>query len=206
MSIGHKDIPDAQLHEPKGIVSAITKAVYRATGTGTGVWARLTQSDLDFSDKTKNRTGWNDVSDNQYTSGSPRALTSGARVQLTNNTLGTQTDVSRLGALWASNQLSINDLNAAYSIRINFKATAAAAAGTPYVVLIELQSDNGSTVISGTTQFIKGGGYINQVSITIPFYMGSFVNNQPLKLFVTPDTAMNIYDIGFVLQRNYVET
>ena len=163
---------------------------------------------MDYSDKTKNRFGWNDISDSLYTSGSPRAITSGTRTQLTNNALATQTDVSRLGALWvtASNQFLINDLNASYILRLNMKVTAAAAAGTPYIILLEIQSDNGPTVISGSTRMIKGGGYVNQVSDTQLFYNGSFINNQPLKLFITPDTNINIYDVGFVLQRVYAET
>ncbi len=206
ITILHKDIPDAQLHEPKGIISAISKAVYRATGAGTGAWSRLSEIDLDYSVKANNRFGWNDISDNLYTSGSPRAIISATRTQLTNNGLATQTDITRLGALWSANQFSINDLNAKYSLRITMKVTAAAGAGTPYITLFELQSDTGPTVIAGDTHFIKGGGTVNQISLTLPFYMGSFINNSPLKLFITPDTAVNIYDIGFLLSRDYVET
>lgn len=208
MTIQHKDVPDAQRHEPKGASTAVTRTVYHSDGAGSGAWRKTTDLDMDYSDKTKNRFGWNDISDSLYTSGSPRAITSGTRTQLTNNALATQTDVSRLGALWvtASNQFLINDLNASYILRLNMKVTAAAAAGTPYIILLEIQSDNGPTVISGSTRMIKGGGYVNQVSDTQLFYNGSFINNQPLKLFITPDTNINIYDVGFVLQRVYAET
>lgn len=34
----HKDIPDAQLHEPKGINTAAANKVYKANGAGSGVW------------------------------------------------------------------------------------------------------------------------------------------------------------------------
>jgi len=38
MSIAHKDIPEAGLHEPKGVSTAAAKTAYIATGTGTGSW------------------------------------------------------------------------------------------------------------------------------------------------------------------------
>lgn len=36
--VQHKDIPDNQLHEPKGVVSATSGQVYTANGSGSGVW------------------------------------------------------------------------------------------------------------------------------------------------------------------------
>lgn len=38
MTIQHKDIPDAQRHEPKGITIATSGSVYTANGAGTGTW------------------------------------------------------------------------------------------------------------------------------------------------------------------------
>lgn len=38
MAIEHKDIPDAQLHEPKGAVSASSGEVYVSDGAGSGSW------------------------------------------------------------------------------------------------------------------------------------------------------------------------
>lgn len=38
MAIEHKDIPDAQLHEPKGVASASEGDVYVADGVGSGSW------------------------------------------------------------------------------------------------------------------------------------------------------------------------
>jgi hypothetical protein len=207
-NIEHVVITDPNIHEPKGVSSAQISTVYKANGTGSGTWSRLTETDLAYSDKTKNIFGWNDIADSLYTSGSPRAISSGVRTQLTNNAAAAQTDTSRLGSLWSTslNRFDINDINAFYVLRVNCKVTAAAAAGTPYISLFELQSANGPTVILGQTAFIKGGGNVNQMSITLPFYTGSFINNQALTLFVTPDTNINIYDIGFVIQRTYKES
>lgn len=40
MSIQHLNIPDAQIHEPKGVVSASAGQVYVANGSGSGVWKK----------------------------------------------------------------------------------------------------------------------------------------------------------------------
>lgn len=205
--IQHKDIPDAQLHEPKGALSAANKSLYFANGSGSGAWRKVNELDIDFTDKTKNVFGWNDVSDNQYTSGAPLAIASGVRTLLPNNGLAPQTDISRLGAIWnaTNKEFLINDLNAVYLTRLNCRIKAAAA-GTPYVVKIEAESANGPTIISAIDYTIKGGNYENAIAHTTLIYNGSFINNQPLKIYVTPDTNITLYQIGFVIQRIYKET
>ena len=208
MAIEHKDIPDAQRHEPKGISSASNKQVYVANGGGGGAWARLHENDLNYADKTKNVFGWADIADNLYTTGSPLAITASTRTKLTNNAAAVQTDSTRLPGIWetANNRFLINDLNAAYVLRVQCRIKAAAAAGTPYVVKFEVQSSAGPTVIAAADMFIKGGGYENAIGYSTLIYMGSTINNQPLELFVTPDTAITLYNIGFTVQRTYKET
>lgn len=208
LSIQHKDIPDANLHEPKGVAAAVNKSVYKANGAGSGSWVKLNDSDMDYTDKTKNLFGWNDIADSQYTSGSPRSISASVRTLLTNNALATQTDTSRLGTIWntGSSYFQVNDLNGLYIVRTQFKCKAAAAAGTPYVIKLELETSNGPTVISVNDQFIKGGSYENGVSFTTAIYLGSFINNTQLKVYLTPDTNVTVYDIGFVVSRTYKET
>lgn len=207
MTIEHASIPDAKRHEPKGASTAANRTVYHSDGAASGTWRKTTDLDLDYTDKTKNKFGWNDISDSLYTSGSPRSISSGVRTLLTNNGLAAQTDTSRLGAVWdtTNSRFLINDLNAFYVMRLNMKVKAAAAAGTPYVVLVEIETSNGPTVITGSTHTVKGGGYTNHVSYTQGMYNGSFINNTPLSIYVTPDTNITLYDIGFVVQRTYVE-
>lgn len=209
MTIEHSTITDPDLHEPKGVAAATANKIYVSNGSGSGSWAKLNEVDnMDFSVAAKNKFGWNDVADSLYTSGAPKAIVSGTRTKITNNASASQTDITRLGSIWstADNNFLINDLNAFYIIRLSFKCTAAAAAGTPYLALIEVESANGPTVINSQTQYVKGGGAVNGVSVNIPLYIGSFINNQTLSLYVTPDTAMNFYDFGFVVQRTYSES
>lgn len=209
MAIEHKDIPDGQRHEPKGVSSALTGQVYVANGSNSGAWRRIVETDLDHTDKTKNIFGWNDISDDTYTSGSPLAISNGVRTKLTNDGAAVQTDISRLGNIWdtVDNEFLINDPNAVYMLRLNMKIVAAASAGTPYLVLTELEYDPGSPiVIAGSTNYIKGGSVENQLSNVYMFYMGSTINNSPLTIHVTPDTNITLYDIGFVIQRLYKES
>lgn len=206
-NVQHKDLPDSDLHEPKGVASATIGEVYVADGSGSGDWQGLTDSYMDYSDKTKNRFGWIDVADSAYTSGAPRSISASTRTQITNNAGAAQTDTSRLGTLWNTtlNTFQIDDLNASYTMRLNAVVKTAAVAGTPYVIDVELESANGPTVIAARTQVIKGGGHANNVSIAIPFYMGSFINDYDLKLYITADQNITMYNVGFLLQRTYLE-
>lgn len=207
-TIQHSAIPDGERHEPKGVSTASSGQVYVADGAASGSWRKVRDTDMDFSVKANNLFGWNDIADNLYTSASPRSISASTRTLLTNNAAATQTDTSRLGAIWntSGNYFQMNDLNALYIVRTQFKAKASAAAGTPYVIKLEVETSNGPTVISVNDQFIKGGSYENGVSFTSQFYMGSFVNNTQLKVYVTPDTNITLYDIGFVVSRAYKES
>ena len=204
----HANLTGADLHEPKGVASASASQVYKANGSGSGAWGKLTDADMNFSDKTKNIYGWNDIADGAYTSGSPLSITSGTRTKLTNNGAAAQSDTSRLGGLWntTTNAFQIDDINAVYLIRINMVVKTSASAGTPYTLDIELESANGPTVVSGQTQYIKGGNHVNQVSWTAPLYMGSFINDYDLSVYVKPDANVTLYNIGFVIIRSYKES
>lgn len=41
MAIQHRNIPDAELHEPKGAVSATANTAYFANGSGSGTWKKV---------------------------------------------------------------------------------------------------------------------------------------------------------------------
>lgn len=209
----HRTLTSADVHEPKWITSATTadagKVITPSSSTsGISTLRKLTETDIDYTQKTKNKFGWNDISDSTYTSGAPRAIAASTRTLLTNNASASQTDTSRLGTIWnvGGSYFQVNDLNATYLVKIQMKVKAAAAAGTPYTLKLELETSNGPTVIATNDQFIKGGSYENGISFTTLTYMGSFINNTQLKIYVTPDTAITLYDIGFIVQRLYVES
>lgn len=46
MAIQHKDIPNSELHEPKGVSSAVLDTVYVANGAGGGSWKKIGSTSL----------------------------------------------------------------------------------------------------------------------------------------------------------------
>lgn len=59
---------------------------------------------------------------------------------------------------------------------------------------------------AGQDVFLKGGGYVNDTCLSLLFYTGSLNTNQPIKIYLTPDTAVSVYDIDYMIQRVYVES
>lgn len=43
----HKDIPDNELHEPKGAVNALQGTFYKSNGQGSGSWGKLTDANVE---------------------------------------------------------------------------------------------------------------------------------------------------------------
>lgn len=203
--IEHKNIPDAQLHEPKGITSASNRQIYVANGSSSGAWRKVTNLDVDYSNKANNLFGWNYIVDNQYTSGSPLSITASTRTQVTNNTLHASTDVSRLGTLFSGNQFNINDLNSFYLFKIKLNIATTAALGTLYVARIELES-NGSNIVGSQDFIIRGGSTVNTSHLVVPVQMSSTINNLPLKVYVTPFIDVTVYGAEFTVTRMYKET
>jgi len=206
MAVQHVDIPDAEIHEPKGIVSAVNRSIYVADGIGSGDWRKLTEADVDYSVYTDNKFGWHHRKDTQYVSGAPLAIASGVKTALPNNGLHPLTNVTRpLGIVYTSTYFTPSSLNASYIIRINAKITAAAVAGTPYVIKVTMEG--GAVPLAFDTQdmFLKGGGYVNDMCLTFMFYTGALNTNQPVRIQFTPDTNVSVYDIGYMIQRTYYE-
>lgn len=208
MAIEHRLIPDAELHEPKGVVSASSGTTYHANGEGFGTWRFGKPDEVDYSNKSRNVFGWVDIADSQYTSASPRSIAASTRTKLTNNSSGSQTDTSRQNSLWNTslNSFVISDPNATYLMRIGMKLKASAAAGTPYVVKLELESTNGGIIVLSHDYIIKGGSYENNVSFTDLVYIGPSINGYAMNAYLTSDTAITQYDLGFVIQRLYKES
>ena len=45
--VEHRDIPDNELHEPKGAVSALQGTFYKSNGQGSGSWGKLTDDNVE---------------------------------------------------------------------------------------------------------------------------------------------------------------
>lgn len=206
-NVQHKDIPDSQLHEPKGVSAASSSTVYVANGAASGAWRKLKEADFDLSDKSSNLYGWNHRKDSTYTSGSPLAISGGVKTLFPNDGLHALTDVTRpLGITYSTSQFIPTKLNASYVIRVMAKVTAAASASVPYVLKVELEGGATPLVFAAQDIAIKGGGYVNDIAVSILFYTGSLNTDQPIKIYLTPDTAVNVYNLGYLIQRTYMES
>jgi len=206
MAIQHVNIADGNRHEPKGISTATASQVYLANGAQSGAWRKVNEGDLDFTNPSNNKFGWNYRVDTQYTGGAPLAISSGVKTVITNNGLGSLTNTTRpLGITYAADSFTPTSLNAAYVLRVNAKVTAAATAGTPYVLKIALEGGASPLQFTAQDLFIKGGGYVNDISGTFLFFTGSLNTNQPIKIYFTPDTNINTYGFSWLIQRVYVE-
>jgi hypothetical protein len=53
---------------------------------------------------------------------------------------------------------------------------------------------------------IKGGGYVNDVALTFLFFTGALNTNEPISIYLTPDTNVNVYNLDYLIQRTYVES
>lgn len=207
MSIQHKNIPDSELHEPKGVASALNRTVYAANGSGSGAWRRLSEADFDFTTKANNKFGWNYRKDDQYSSASPLAISAGVKTLMPNNGANPLTDLTRpLGITYTATQFTPTALNASYLIRVACKVKAAATAGVPYTFKITLEGGSPASQFAGQDQFIKGGGYENDIALSFLFYTGTLNTNNPIRIYFTPDTAVTVYDLDYLIQRTYVET
>lgn len=206
-NVQHKDLPDSQLHEPKGVAASSSSEVYVANGAASGTWRQIKETDLDLSDKSTNLYGWNHRKDALYTSGSPLAISSGVKTSFYNDGLSPLTDTTRpLGITYSTDQFVPTELNASYVVRITARITAIAAAGTPYMVKVSLEG--GATPLQFAAQdiVIKGGGYVNDIALDTLFYTGALNTNQPIKIYLTPDTNIAVYDMGYLIQRTYLES
>jgi len=142
MAIQHVDIPDAQIHEPKGVVSALEGYTYVANGSGSGNWRRnaaygsqvITNNAVNFALTAVADTTFNTTS--QYT------LLTGAGAPWTSDSLyGVSFSVDRLTApvtgvyevkLWM-NVLTFPTATAKVAARYRINGTGAFSARKPTV-------------------------------------------------------------------------
>ena len=164
MSTEHVSITDPEIHEPKGITSALADSVYRADGVGSGSWVQPT------------KVGWWDYND-LTTASTPIPLTAAATwYDLTNDGAGTLTSTAYrptgFGDIWdtSTNRFTFSDLSPGdmVDIRLDVEFTTSSAntavdlalelglGASPYDLLI-ISQKNYKT--SGTYQEVVWFGF-----------------------------------------------
>jgi len=183
--VKHSILSDPYLHEPKGISSATQDESYIADGAGAGAWKEL----YTF--------GVEDYADAATTS-SPIALTSGAKTKLTNDSLGTNTNVAYRapgkGAIWdaSANQFDFvaAGLSLGDTVDIRFDLTINSSAANDAFRLIATPGFGASPydLVLDYVEYKAAGAYewIVQASI----YMGnSNTLDNPMEVYVKADSA-----------------
>ena len=136
-NIQHANIPDADLHEPKGVVSAASGSTYVANGAGSGAWQKIyTQGFEDYNH-----------------GGGSQSLTAGVATKLLNDGAGAYTNTTyRLpgySAIWdtTNSQFDWNGaglvLGDTVDLRLDFTVTTSGA-NDDLSILLDLAVGSGS--------------------------------------------------------------
>jgi len=166
---------------------------------------RVKENELSGS-QVKNVHGWAYYQDSTYTSGSPLVVNN-ARVQLTNDGLGANTEDAYLpngiSALWIGNKITPENVGDAYEIRIDFKAKMSQ---TNAYGEVQLDIGDGSiiNIIKRTITFPRGAGVEHSFSMGFPiFCLSTFVTNGGKLYFDTTQGSdnMSVYDIAIFIAR-----
>ena len=200
-NIQHKDIPDAERHEPKGISSAASNTVYMANGSATGAWALVNRLP---------GTGWTRYSDATHVGANPLVVqTTEVQVPLTEATIATQLPISYTGTtsplaeIVSPYRLLFVNTGDLHTVSINFKLLSVS--GSPaYINLIMYGSSDGTTygtVLGDTTvSLLKGAGQV--VTETALFPVTTNMVTHGAKLYMVANTGtVNIIDIGVTTGR-----
>lgn len=189
-NIQHKDIADAQLHEPKGASTANAGDIYISDGAGSGTWAtadalgsgaasagQLLVADgsggLDF----VRYKGWSQWEDTDRTVGTPsQTLTAAARTKWTNDggNLSLQKNPSDLvNPMWNTTTNKHQPISAfdIYHIRISFIVENYA--GTSPYLTIELDIGGSIGTIQARDISLRKGGGAQFISMAFPVFSGA---------------------------------
>lgn len=206
MSIQHRNIPDAQIHEPKGIISADGSSVYVSTGAGTGQWRRIRESDLDYSSAVDNKYGFHERRDSQFTSVATLALLANTDTNFSNNGL-LVSDISRdIGiSQYTNTEIFFSSVNAVYLVNVRYKVITTAVNTGLYTLKTSLVLGAGGLFLTGNNHYIKGGSLVNDITNSFLLRNDGF-GTFPVRIVLRPDVAAQAYDMAYIIQRLYTES
>lgn len=188
MTIQHRDIPDAQLHQVKGAASASSGQILVATGTGTATFV-----DPEFTSAAMGFWDYNDTA----TASTPISITlANTEYQLTNNGLGANTlKTYRLPSIAEVFNTSTNyfqftglQLGDTVDIRLDFEITTASA-NNVIDVIMEFGIGASPYKITFDQRYFKSAA-VHKVVVPINFYIGNTLTlNNPARILIKNDTV-----------------
>jgi hypothetical protein len=219
-NIQHKDIPELQLHEPKGASTATAGSIYVSDGAGSGTWATADAlgggaapagatlvSDGSGGLTFARYQGWGQWQDTDTTVGTPsQNLTATARTLWTNDggTSAIQKSPSDLiNPLWDTSTNKIQPISTfdIYHVRIGF--TAENYAGTTPYIQVELDIGGSIGAIFERDISLRKGGSAQEVSLAFPVYAGStfLANGGSIYLTYQGTGTCDIYKSNILIVR-----
>lgn len=200
-TIQHKDIPDAQRHEPKGISSASANSLYMSNGSASGAWTPATRMA---------GTGWGQYSNSTYVGTNALSITSTATIIPFNSVVSeAQLPISLAGATPSTlfdntdNTLRFIAAGDLHAVTVTFQSYSSS--GTPVYVDMHLYgSSDGTTYAtllgSKTIPILKSSG--GQVFVeTSLFPVTSDMISHGAKISLTSDATLGIINLGLITAR-----
>lgn len=200
MAIAHKDIPDAGLHEPKGVASAVAGTVYVANGAGSGSWTDPIPTDI-------HRVGWANYND-YATTITPQAISSTTWTKITCDALGSLTDESYLPAgvatLWNSStdQFDFTDLNLGSTVDIRIDLDVTTSSANQYVAtrIVYGEGDPDEYSIGIATIHYKTSGTYNLVSYSGAYIGNTLTKDNPAQIEIYSDASCTVMVKGVYIR------
>lgn len=225
-NLQHKDIPEAQLHEPKGASTASAGDVYVSDGAGSGTWTTAEAlgsgaapaGSLLIADGSgglgfTRYQGWAQYEDTNTTVGTPsQTLAASTRTKWINDggTLSLTKNPSDLvNPLWDTTNYKHQPVSAfdIYHLRMSFYAENYAGS-SPY---LDIELDIGGSIgtIFGRGVSLRKGGAAQFVSMAFPVFSGStyLANGGTVYLTYNGTGTCDIYKSSILIVReskNYV--
>lgn len=196
----HKDIPEAGLHEPKGVSTAVSGTAYIADGEGSGSWQNPIPADI-------MRIGFANYND-YATSLSPQAISATTWTQLTNDALGSLTTEvylpSGVDSLWVSadDQFDFSSLSIGAMVDIRVDVTVTTSAANQYVAmrLVLGVGDPSEYTLGVDSEHYKTAGAYNMISNANIFIGNTLTKDNPAQLEIYSDATCDVVINGWYVR------
>lgn len=195
--VEHVNIPDGEIHEPKGISTAALGKVYVADGAGSGSWSYMPQG-----------SGY-------YQDDSAGQVFNTTAAKLSINGLGPNTDESHLprdirgsGSLWNTTSDKITPIAVGddYNLRLDLPVTTET--GSPTELTIELDISGGASPSIVIVERFAGTGRTTPYTISVgfPIFVRSTFLANGGQIFLSTDSgSVTITDPAIHISRTYGE-
>lgn len=202
----HKDlVQSSRVHECKQILDATTSDSGKVitpsdTSNGAGELRNLVLDEVDSTVKTP-WTGFEQVTDGTYTSGSPRSISSGVRTQVTIDGTGSLINNSLpegAAGLWNTSTNVFEPINAfdVYMLRLQFSAST-----TPADAYVDCELDIGGAsgvILRETRPLLRASDGTNVLVFTWPVFTGATFLANGGTIYVTPSENTDLWDFGLM--------